>query len=532
MELFYGKNILLLWLLLLLFGVQFAWIYMPAEEKWNRKLPANMTDFIFCLCLALAIGTLLRQYPWTNLPTQTDSSVFLYIGRQMHRGKVPYVDLFDHKGPLLYFIQYLGCSVWPNSVAGGVWILEVLSFGVLIRLMLKLSEFSADDRRDSYLGCILLMIVCSFKLYQGGNYTEEYALPWMTLACIIFCSFFRTGNYTRWQIVVLGLSCMVVFLMQENLITVWIAYIPLVLILLAREKRYKEIGSCIFWFLVGMMIVLVPVLIWAVYNHCLSELWKYYIVFNFEYSGSAGPTAMDYLLLTKKTLSRIWPAVAAMIISLICNSKDKIQWMNLWLFIVSLILVEISGRDSLYYLLTLLPALVIPASGLFAAVRKLYGKRGKQNGNRAVIILTCLVLVAGAVGHRALSNRKERYEDGVVPYLTENTTEEDDVLIIGNYAWPYLAADRSTENRFFFQWPPIWVSDEIYAEFLHDLETHPSDVVILAEHENGLLLIPGEGKIDDTLSLLLDRGYRKEQYEGFSVYLSPDRTDVLGKAGS
>ena len=111
-------------------------------------------------------------------------------------------------------------------------------------------------------------------------------------------------------------------------------------------------------------------------------------------------------------------------------------------------------------------------------------------------------MMTAAIVHRNISSKKERYDDGVVSYLKANTEPDDDVLIIGNYAWPYLAADRKTDNRFFFQWPPISVSEELFQEFLNDMEAHPSDIVILAEHENSELKIPGEGVIYDTLEKL------------------------------
>ena len=120
-----------------------------------------------------------------------------------------------------------------------------------------------------------------------------------------------------------------------------------------------------------------------------------------------------------------------------------------------------------------------------------------------------------------MSNRNNTEEDIVVRYLKEQTTEDDRVLIVGNYAWPYVAADRTTDNRFFFQWPPIQVSDELYAEFLEELEIHPSNVVVLPENENSKLQIPGEGKIDRALELLEQMGYQREQYDGFRVYLAP-----------
>ena len=172
----------------------------------------------------------------------------------MHTGKIPYIDLFDHKGPALYFIQYLGYTIWPGSVAGGVWILEMISSFLLSLVMLKIAGFASEDRRSAYLAIILILLVCAFKLYQGGNYTEEHALLWITLSAYIFFSFFRTGSYTSRQLFLLGFSCMVVLLQQANLVTVWVAFVPLVVIRLLREKRFGEIWTCVLLFILGMLL--------------------------------------------------------------------------------------------------------------------------------------------------------------------------------------------------------------------------------------------------------------------------------------
>lgn len=37
-----------------------------------------------------------------------DSAQFLTIGKAWYLGKVPYIDLFDHKGPFIFWIDMLG----------------------------------------------------------------------------------------------------------------------------------------------------------------------------------------------------------------------------------------------------------------------------------------------------------------------------------------------------------------------------------------------------------------------------------------
>ena len=39
-----------------------------------------------------------------------DCSVFLQMGLAISKGKIPYVDLFDHMGIILYWIQAVGIS--------------------------------------------------------------------------------------------------------------------------------------------------------------------------------------------------------------------------------------------------------------------------------------------------------------------------------------------------------------------------------------------------------------------------------------
>ena len=45
-----------------------------------------------------------------------DSAIFQTIGKYWAQGSVPYRDLFDHKGPLIFFIDMLG--YWLHGRAG------------------------------------------------------------------------------------------------------------------------------------------------------------------------------------------------------------------------------------------------------------------------------------------------------------------------------------------------------------------------------------------------------------------------------
>ena len=57
----------------------------------------------------------------------------------MFNGKVPYKDLFEQKGPLLYLIYGIGYLISHDTFLG-VYLLEVISYTILAIFFLKLLE--------------------------------------------------------------------------------------------------------------------------------------------------------------------------------------------------------------------------------------------------------------------------------------------------------------------------------------------------------------------------------------------------------
>jgi hypothetical protein len=57
------------------------------------------------------LGTLIVLLPNNpnnmTLPSR-DSGVFLYVGWRLLQGDIPYRDIWDHKPPLIYFVDALG----------------------------------------------------------------------------------------------------------------------------------------------------------------------------------------------------------------------------------------------------------------------------------------------------------------------------------------------------------------------------------------------------------------------------------------
>ena len=73
-----------------------------------------------------------------------DVNCFFTMGKSLLAGKVPYVDLYEQKGPVLYFVYALIALFSPNSYFG-VYLLEVLTYGLFLYFSGLIARLYLDD---------------------------------------------------------------------------------------------------------------------------------------------------------------------------------------------------------------------------------------------------------------------------------------------------------------------------------------------------------------------------------------------------
>ena len=490
-------------LAVLLFAV---WMRLP-DSRWanggnHGSRGEHLTALLFCLCIAGAVGTLLRLFPANTLPPERDSSVFLYMGREMLKGKVPYRDLFDHKGPLLYWLQAIGQWLTPESFTG-VWILELLHMAAAILLLYKVCCLVSENIAAICTALLVTFGICGWRIYQGGNFAEEYALPWISGALFVFFRFWRDGRYRTYEIVLLGVGFGAVLLLRANMAGVWLACIPAVLIRLMTEKRFREVGSCVLLFSSGLCVALLPVIIWSLTTDSLQQMWEDYILFNLLYTGESWPGFSAGMEVVFGYLRILWPAVAAILLApFLPKNRKGLLWLNLWAFAISFLTVMMSGRGYGHYAIVLLPM----TAGPFVCILTMIGIRMQKSShgrNFTIIALSGIIVLAAAVGYRTMKQPVVENEDVLLQFLREETLPEENILILGNSCRYYLLAERGTSCRFFYQTPPIELSEELYLAFIDELKANPPDRIIIpygedAENLSGTRMISMIGDLRET----------------------------------
>lgn len=297
----------------------------------------------------------------------TDATVFIRGALGMINGETLYVDFWDHKGPLLFFIQWIGLNLTPHSLTG-IWLLEVLCASLTMLAFFFISKLITNST--------LLSIIASFfsiqsitTFYELGNTVEEYALPLIAFSAFFFVRYIKTREMNRLQVSLSGFFMSCVFLINGNMFATWIAFIPVIIIMLVRDKKLNELRTMITFFVIGLLIPLIATVIIMGIKGNLSAFLDIYFGFNAGYikgQFSFGKYLHDLkVTIFDDNFFLAFECLGALILikeKFIEKNSIDYRWVGYVYTIVTLALFNISGRGFSHYALQLIPCMVIPAS--------------------------------------------------------------------------------------------------------------------------------------------------------------------------
>lgn len=320
----------------------------------------------FCIVMASTLN------PWSVQLTHLDSAVWISRAIEMKQGAVLYRDVWDHKGPVLFFIECLGLTLTPHSLTG-IWILEWAAILITLWFFYKTARLYVKNKAAA-VSAALISIVPLARFYQQGNCVEEWALPFMGASVYIFVRFFQTKVLKLWQVGVTGFCAMACFFLNGNLISVWAAFVPLTALYLMIKKRWKDLGLCAAAFLLGALAVFVPVFLYLTAGGAFGDFLNAYFGFNEGYIAGVG--IRDYYYSIMEFIYKdnwfLYVHLAFLVLLLHQLFHKKVSWEWLWFVYVgvSLVLLSMSGRRYIHYGIQLVPCMIIPAAFL---VRKVFG---------------------------------------------------------------------------------------------------------------------------------------------------------------
>ena len=293
-------------------------------------------------------------YSWATSPLYLgdglDSSIFKTIGLGMTQGKMPYTDLFDHKGGVLFLIQYLGWLVAPSR--WGLFIVQVLFLSSALFFMFRTACLFLDEKKGfltTLAGMFLYML-----FMESGNQCESYALPFTAVSLYLALKYACTNENAKHPLIfslIYGGCFAFVFWIRPNDAVSQIGSIMagIFILLIVRKEYWNAILNAL-TFLGGCLLITIPVVAYFTFHDGLLPLLDGTFLYNLKYVSDNGiPSAQMILMPTFVFGFLIWMAV-----------KNKRASMN-FIFIPMLVLtlMLIGKRDYAHYLIIIVPPAVV-----------------------------------------------------------------------------------------------------------------------------------------------------------------------------
>ena len=258
----------------------------------NKKILKNN----YILILLILISTILTfiNSPYSPIRDLAyldyDSTIFYIIGKGMKQGFVPYIDLIDHKGIYIFFINYLGALISEYNHIG-MFIVHLLIEYFTIIIIYKISSLFTDNKYVSFLSALIIFVLYnSYYFCFGGIKCETFLSPFIYLSSYLFLKYLlndgddnsSTSPYKH--IFINGLCAGITLFTKFNLV---IYYLPIVIVLIIKSKfNIKLILKYFLYGSLGVITASIPPILYSVINHCFNEMIYYTFTFNFLYAGA------------------------------------------------------------------------------------------------------------------------------------------------------------------------------------------------------------------------------------------------------
>lgn len=218
-----------------------------------------------------------------------DSLHFQTDGVNWLNGKLPYRDGFDHKGPIIFLANALGWILGGGS-RYGIMFFQIIALSVFIFFVWKISQLA----KKSYLwGGISVVVTLIFvtACYAMGNSVQEYNLPFLAIATYFLVKYFyqdKLGKHHPKYAFAYGMAFGASLLLQATNMIAICAGVLVILVILVKEKEWKNLWQNILMGLAGILVLWVPFALYFLLNGAFGEFVYCTLLFNFSYADKIG----------------------------------------------------------------------------------------------------------------------------------------------------------------------------------------------------------------------------------------------------
>jgi len=465
---------------------------MAANQSAPTRLNQPSQRLLMLALMALAVLIVLNQANPLTTRLGRDSGMYAYVASHLVRGHTPYLSAWEHKPPGIFFIDALGLTL-AGGTRWGIWSVELVFL-----LAAAVAGFRALEQHfgaGPALGASLIWLAGLSLVLEGGNFTEEFSLPFSFVSLLLFGMTLRRPS-SLWLYAALGLATGCTFMLRPNNAGVQVAIVLTEAVLLVlRQRTWRE--SLNGWLALGAGFVL-PLAAAAAYflrRDAFQAFIEAAFLFNASYGGSVDPLGA-FVSGIKHLGFAAGMALAGMLVAF---GDLRLQFRNrpvdpilLWLgldFILEVVLSGLSGRNYPHYFISWLPWMAYACALLISRVAVSFDRWFKRFavpallGTIVVLVLASLDTLGAYTSafSRVAASKAEVQRQELLPrYVNEHTQPGDTVYMWGGEAGVNFLArrDAPTAHFSYAQLGPSPLTERLSAEFYADIVAHPPALIL------------------------------------------------------
>lgn len=326
----------------------------------KQRVDRFITVFVLLLVTTVFVTICSKCSPIYPLNTWDDANCFFTVGKSVANGSVLYRDIFEQKGPLLYFVYVIAYWISANSFLGAYFIELVCGFVFLLFAWKTMRLFVGD--KALLLIPLLALLVYAIRAFQMGGSSEELCLPWIMYSIFTGVSAVKKQTIIhkrRWFII--GLAMGFILWVKFSMIGYFIGMAIYFAVYFIKLRQPKEILNAVLFTIIGMISVSLPIVIYCAFTNSFSDLIDVYFynnLFVYTKADHSNPILSKIISLFMGALSMMknnTMCLPLMICTVIFffRANKQIAWMMSLEFICSFVLIYIGGRRYAYYSLVL-----------------------------------------------------------------------------------------------------------------------------------------------------------------------------------
>jgi 4-amino-4-deoxy-L-arabinose transferase-like glycosyltransferase len=377
----------------------------PGLEDHDAPSPLRSA----ALLILLAALVVLFCLPLFNAPFERDQGTYATIARGWMRGAVPYRDLWDNKGPLL-FLWYVASFAGLGETVVAPRIAAALAVALCVPFVWDATRRLFGGRAARYAALAFALSFADVYLQVTANGEAFMLLP-LTAGFWAFVVAARQGSWL-WYLWAGLLTSLAVFTRQSAVLS-FLGYGAWLLGIFVRHPRERRrqlaAGAAL---AAGAGLGALPFVLYFAERGALRDLWFAMFGFNLGWvtRGALGLKLLPMLFLAPGALAGgllFWIAAVVGLWSL-WRRNDRAAWLVIALVAASELAAQAAGRGAAHYSIQLLPGAAVAAAFGIPRMRE-WWQTGRR-GVRVALVMAGVVTLAADLFAYARPTAQARFE--------------------------------------------------------------------------------------------------------------------------